>query len=144
MARRGPKGLSPEALAARGETRPSRKVVPLFGSVADRPDPERIDAPAWLSKEAKTIFAHRVDAYRKRGQKVDGFQEALASYSALSAELQSMRKRQVQPTMAMVAQERMWAAEFYDTPASQKVPAGGKTKEGNTFSRNGQRGQPAG
>jgi phage terminase small subunit len=139
MPRRGPKGLSPEQQRAHGETRPSRKVVALFAGTDERPDPEAIDPPRWMTKEAKVIWQAKVQRYRQRGQKIDGFQDALAQYCSLEAELQKTYRKELTPTMAMVSAHRMWAAEFFDTPASQKVSPGGSQAKDNAFARNGRR-----
>lgn len=135
----GPKGRSPEQQRAAGETRPSRAVVNLFPDHASRPDPEVFDPPRWLSKDAKRLWKAKVERYRQRAQKIGGFEDALAQYCALEAELIDHRKRKLVPPMAMVTAHRMWAEAFYDTPASHKVPASGSAKPGNAFARHGQR-----
>lgn len=139
MAKRGPKGRSPEQLKAAGETRPSRKVVTIFGDHASRPDPEVIPPPKWLTAQAKRIWKEKVERYRQRGQKIGGFEDSLAQYVAAEAELIEMRRKRIVPPTAMITAHRMWAAEFYDTPASQKVPAGGSKKPANPFAAHGQR-----
>ena len=141
--KRGRKPLDPKVKKARGETRPSQqKVEILFPDHASRPDPVSIPAPSWLSKMAKQIWKEKVDRYQQRGQKVDGFQDALAQYCSIEAELiVDFRKKQIVPPMAMVSAHRMWAAEFYDTPASHKVSIGANKPAGNKFSKNGNRAQ---
>lgn len=137
MARRGPKGVSPASKKARGTEQKCRKVEVLFADHASRPDPDVIPPPVWLGAEAAKIWVEKVARYRQRGQKVEGFEPSLAQYCALEAELIDMRQRRIVPPMAMVSAYRIWAAEFYDTPASQKVPAGGSKQTGNKFARNG-------
>ena len=142
MARRGPKGKSPEEQKAAGETRPCRKVETLFASHAERPDPDHIPAPVWLNKKAKELWTEKTNRYRQRGQKIEGFESALAQFCALEADLINFYKKKITPPMAMVNALRVWAAEFYDTPASQRVPAGGSKPNANKFKQNGNRTQP--
>ncbi len=136
MARRGPKGMSPEQQAARGETRPSRKVVSIFPDHASRPDPVDFPPQSGMTAAAKKIWVVKVDRYRQRGQKLQGFEDSLRAYCELEAALNKGFKLG-QATMAMVNAHRGWAAEFYDTPASQKAPAAGGERPGNAFKRNG-------
>ena len=130
MAKRGPKQQSPEMRALSGESRPSRKVVTLFADHASRPDPEKFSPPKWLAAAGKKIWDDKVSKYRQRGQKVGGFEDSLAQYCALEAELAATYKRRLVPPMAMVTAHRIWAAEFYDTPASQNAHGKGKPAEG--------------
>jgi hypothetical protein len=134
----GPKGKSPEQQAASGETRPSRTVVTMFADHASRPDPEFIAAPRGMTRAAKKIWEAKVDRFRQRGQKVQGFEDALRQYCELEAALNDAFKRGT-VNMAMVNAHRHWAAEFYDTPAAQRVPVYGKQKESNAFTNNGRR-----
>lgn len=136
--RTGPKGLSPDQQAARGETRPYRKVVAMFPDHASRPDPDHIPAPAGMTAAAKKIWDAKVSRYRQRGQKVQGFEDALRQYCELEAALNKAFKRG-DTNMAMVNAHRLWAAEFFDTPAAQKVPVYGKQKDTNAFTNNGRR-----
>jgi hypothetical protein len=136
--RRGPKGDSPEAQRAKGETRPSRKVVPIFATVADRPDPEDVPPPPGMSAAAKKIWAEKVARYRQRGQKVQGLESSLRSFCELEAALNAAYKSKL-ATMAMVNAHRLWSAEFYDTPAAQKAPVGAGQKSENRFANNGRR-----
>lgn len=139
MAKRGPKPRPPEMQLAVGETRPSRKVTVLFEDHASRPDPEVIAAPKWLSGAAKRVWAEKVDRYRQRAQKVSGFEDALAQYCALEAEIIAIRKKRDVPTVAMINAHRIWAAEFYDTPASQVARPGSTGTNGNQFAKFGKR-----
>ena len=132
----GPKGLSPEQRVAHGETRPSRAVVSLYPDHASRPDPAEIPPPKGMSREGRKIWAAKVERYRQRGQKVQGFEDALRQYCELEAELNRCWAKGNTPTMAMVNGHRHYSAEFYDTPASQKVSTNAKPA-GNTFARNG-------
>lgn len=121
--------------AVRGTKRSDRLVVSIYPDHASRPDPATIDPPAGMRSAACEIWRIKVERYRQRGQKVDGFQDALRQYCEIEAELTAAWKRG-DATMAMVTAHRLWCAEFYDTPMSQKVVSGGKVAE-NPFARNG-------
>ena len=141
MAIRGRKPGGPAAQAMAGETRPSRTgtVTVLFPDHASRPDPEELKPPKWMAAAARKIWDEKVNRYRQRGQKISGFEDSLAQYCALEAELIDMRKKRMVPPMAMVSQHRVWASEFYDTPASQVARPGSKPAAGSRFNANGQR-----
>jgi hypothetical protein len=134
--RRGPKGKSPDELRAAGETRPSRAVVSLYPDHASRPDPDAIPAPSGMTSAARKIWATKVDRYRQRGQKISGFEDGLRQLCEIEAALNKAWKNGT-ATMAMVNAHRLWCAEFFDTPASQKVPATGGGGAANRFARNG-------
>lgn len=129
----------PHVKAAKGRTAPSDQVVPLFPDHASRPDPDLIEPPKWLSRQAKQVFRDKVERYRQRGQKVEGFEDPLAAYCALEAELVDMRKKGIAPTVAMITAHRLWAIEFYDTPSSQRIGQGAGHPRENRFARNGRR-----
>ena len=139
MAKPGRKPRNAATADQTGETRPSRAVVALFPDHASRPDPENIPPPAWLTAPAKAIWKEKVDRYRQRNQKVQGFESSLAQYCALEAELLSLRKKRIIPPVAMITAQRVWAAEFYDTPASQNIKPGQAQGAGNPFGAIGKR-----
>lgn len=135
---RGHKGLSPEQQRAHGETRPSRAVVALYPDHASRPDPAEIPAPADMTPEAQVIWTRKVERYRQRGQKVGGFEDVLRHYCELEAELNRAWASGTAPSMAAVNGYRLYAAEFFDTPASQRVSANAQPTQ-NPFARNGRK-----
>lgn len=137
--RRGPKGRSPEELRAAGETRPSRAVVSLYPDHASRPDPEVMPPPAGMTAPAKRLWKAKIERYHQRGQKVGGFEDALRQFCEVEAALNKAWKNST-ATMAMVNAHRLWSAEFFDTPAAQKVPASAGDRPGNRFTRNGRQG----
>lgn len=139
MARRGPKPQSPAMQAAKGTVQPCRAVTVLFPDHASRPDPEAIDPPKWLNAAAKRIWAAKVERYRQRSQKVGGFEDALAQYCALEAEIIANRRKGFPVPMAAINAHRIWAAEFYDTPASQVARPGANGAGGNKFAQFGKR-----
>jgi hypothetical protein len=135
--RTGPKGKSVEQKLASG---PSRAVVSLYPDHVNRRDPEVIPAPDGMTEAAREIWDTKVARYRQRGQKIEGFQDGLRQYCELEAALnKGWRKEAV--SMAMVNAHRIWAAEFFDTPASQRIRAS-DPKLANRFVNNGRR--PAG
>lgn len=136
---KGRRGDSPEMQQAKGETRPSRAVVSLFEDHAARPDPEDIPPPKWLKAAERRIWEEKVNRYRMRGQKVDGFQDALAQYCAIEHDLISRRKKGIDVPTSMLNAYKAFATEFYDTPASHKVPIGGSGKKDNPFANRGKR-----
>jgi len=134
--RRGPKGKSPADLRAAGETRPSRTVAVLYPDNASRPDPEKIPPPTGMTPAGRKIWTAKVERYRQRGQKVAGFEDALRQLCELEAAINKAWKIGM-PTMAMVTAHRLWMAEFFDTPAAQKVSPSGPDRPENRFNRNG-------
>jgi hypothetical protein len=138
--RTGPKGKSAQQKLASGFVRPSRAVVSLYPDRVSRPDPEVIRAPEGMTEAAREIWNTKVARYRQRGQKVEGFEDGLRQYCELEAALnQGWREKAV--TMAMINAHRIWAAEFFDTPASHRVRVS-QQKSNNQFANNGRR--PAG
>ena len=95
-----------------------------------------------MTAAARKIWAVKVERFKQRGQKVQGFEDALRQYCELEAALNRAFKRG-DSNMAMVNAHRQWAAEFFDTPASQKVPASGGAGKGNAFANNGRRASTA-
>lgn len=121
--------------ALRGTDRACRAVVSLYPDHASRPDPADIPPPLGMSAAGKRAWRTKVERYRQRGQKVDGCQDALRQYCELEVELTTAWKTK-SATMAMVNAYRMFANEFYDTPASQRVAVSGGKNE-NPFAKNG-------
>lgn len=139
MARRGRRGNSPEQQRATGETRPSRKVVPLFPEHARIPDPSDMPPPADMSAEARALWREKVERYRQRGQKIDGFQAALRQYCEIEALLNAAWSTRLGPTAALVNCYRAWAAEFFDTPDASRGIAARNAGGPNRFGNNGRR-----
>lgn len=134
--RTGPKGKSPEQKQVSGFHRPSRAAVSLFPDHASQAA-DVVPAPEGITAAAREIWDIKVARYRRRGQKIEGFEDGLRQYCELEAELnKGWSKGAV--TMAMVNAHRIWSAEFFDTPASQRVRATDQ-KSNNRFVNNGQR-----
>jgi len=140
--RTGPKGISAEMQKARGTVRADREIIALYPDHASRPDPAEFPPPKGMSKDGKKIWIAKVDRYRQRGQKLQGFEDSLRQYCEVEAELNRCWSKGNVPTMAMVNGHRLYASEFFDTPAAQKVSSHGKPVE-NPFSRNGRREEAA-
>jgi hypothetical protein len=135
MPRRGPKAKSAEIVALRGTAQACRP----RGSTEAKSDESELVKPAWLKGRGAKIWAEKVAVYRDRGQVIAGFEMNLAQYCAVEAGLIGLYSKGLMPSTAMVREHRMWAAEFYDTPASAVGrPSGGEAK-GNPFGRNGKR-----
>ena len=125
---------SPEITKISGTNQPCRSREAVVSHIAG--DPER---PKWLTGRARKIWDARVETYLARGQSVKGCEESLAQYASLEADLidQYWRKKITPPT-TMINSHRLYAHEFFDTPASQIKPSGGNTPT-NPFNRNGKR-----
>ena len=130
MAKRGTKPKSNVVKMNQGTNQPCRSYDELFDNDID----EGVICPEWLCgstsqhmDRAKKIWTEKVSKYTKRGQSVSGCEDALAQYCALEANLIWHYESDILPPMPMVNAYRIWANEFFDTPASQLVkPAGSK------------------
>ena len=108
-----------------GLSRPDRPRVELFNPLQGEPV-----KPDWLKGRASKIWDSRVEKYRARGMKVRGNEDVLAQYCALEADLiDQFWRKQITPPMAMVNAHRLYAHEFFDTPASQHVTLKGGLKD---------------
>lgn len=125
---------------SKGRTKPSDQIAVLYPDHASRPDSEAIEPPKWMSAQGKRIFRQKVERYRHRGQKIEGFEESLAAYCALEDEMIALRRKRVPVPVSMINTHRQWANEFYDTPASQRIGSNSIDKGENRFARNGRRG----
>jgi hypothetical protein len=133
MAKRGTKPKNNVVKINQGTDQPCRSYDELFENDPD----EEIICPDWLNDRAKKIWDEKVTKYVKRGQSVSGCEDALAQYCALEADLIAKHyEKDITPPVAMVNAIRIWANEFFDTPASQLVKPGGK-KTTNPFLKHG-------
>ena len=116
MSKRGPKSKPPALHIANGTDQPCRRkeaaVVPLHGET---------QRPKWLKGTARKIWDRKIKIYEKRGQNLVGMEDSLAQYCALEAHIIELWKSPAGPQMAVVAQYRIFADTFFDTPASQLV-----------------------
>ncbi|MCO6178817.1 hypothetical protein [Ciceribacter sp. RN22] len=133
MTRSGPKGKPPELKIVSGTDQPCRRREPAVA-----PIPGEAIKPSWLKGRAAKLWAEKVAIYRARGQAIVGCESALAQYCAIEASLIEQYRKGITPPVAQVNSFRIYAAEFYDTPASQVLPS--KTPgRGGKFATNMQR-----
>lgn len=133
MAKRGPKPTPLKVVEGRGtvkKTRTRKQVVPDLEGEPKKPE--------WLMARAIVIWDEKVAIYKERGQSVVGCESALAQYCQLEAKLEEMWGAHLLPAMAMITAHRIYANEFFDTPASKHVSGSGKETE-NRFKRNGKK-----
>jgi hypothetical protein len=131
--RRGPK-ITPDAVKVlKGTFQPCR----ARGRAFDPLPADGLIVPKWLKGQALRIWKEKTAVYDKRGQSVVGCEGSLAQYCAVESELIARWKKGQDVPVALINAHRIYANEFYDTPASQQ--AGGKKTGGeNRFTRNGQ------
>lgn len=129
--KRGEKPLPDEMKVLRGTFRSVRALAPAI-----EPLPGVPVAPKWLKGQAKKLWNIKVETYARRGQSVVGCEAALAQYCAVEADLIQRWRKGADVPVALINAHRIYANEFYDTPASQ-VAAGTKGSGGNRFGNNG-------
>lgn len=114
MAKSGGKRLPTELHIVRGTVQPcregERKVPELEGDLVK---------PKWLTGLAAKLWKVKVARYVRRKQNLAGCEDALAQYCAIEADLIGLRKAKQPVTIAMINAHRIYANEFFDTPASQ-------------------------
>lgn len=92
-------------------------------------------APEWLKGEVRKLFEKRVEIYKKRGQSLIGMERSLAHYCRLEILLVSLWKKKASPSISLINAYRIYANEFFDTPASQLMRPKNKPPD-NPFSKN--------
>ena len=136
MAKRGPKGTNNVIKIAKGTLQPCRNKEDIHKSGMTNDD---LVCPDWLSEIAKEIWVEKLEIYNNSQVDVSNHGPALAQYCALEAEIIMQYKARNTwaptgdelepkgPSVSMISAHRIWAAEFFDTPASGHL----KTKSGN-------------
>jgi len=128
-------GVKPKSAAIhemRGTSKPYRAREEIVEHIDGNPE-----RPKWLTGRARKIWEEKTAKYLSRGQSVKGCEDSLAQYCALEASLiDDYWRKKLTPPMAMVNGHRIFAGEFFDTPASQVKPSGNKAAS-NPFNRNG-------
>ena len=124
MAKRGPKGTSNIIKMAKGTVQPCRSKEDIHKSNTTNDD---LVCPDWLNDLAKEIWAEKLEIYNNSQVDVSNHGPALAQYCALEADIITIYKGGESPSVSMISAHRIWAAEFFDTPASGHL----KTKSGN-------------
>ena len=85
--------------------------------------------PAWLTEPARRLWGEKVAVYGARGQIVKGCEPTLAQYVALEAEIIRRYENGDEVTAALLGTFRLYAGEFFDTPASQVGRVAAKAPE---------------
>jgi hypothetical protein len=126
LAKPGPKGTNNIIKMNKGTYQPCRNKEEVREEVGDNSD---LVCPDWLGGRAKKIWSEKLEIYNKSGLNVSGSGHALAQYCALEASIIGFYERNEAPSMAMINAHRIWASEFFDTPASGHVakPSGKKS-----------------
>jgi hypothetical protein len=131
VAKRGPKPTPNRLKVLRGtfkaQTAHDAVVAELPGTLGD--------PPAWLSPSARQLWADHAATYERRGQSVVGCEAALAQYVALEDQLIATRRKRRPVSAGIMTAFRMFASEFFDTPASQ-VGRGKTATPSNRFTHN--------
>ena len=125
MGKRGPKGTNNVIKIAKGTLQPCRSKEDIHKSVMTNDD---LICPDWLNDLAKEIWAEKLAIYNGSEVDVSNHGPALAQYCALEADIIKIYKEFESPSVSMISAHRIWAAEFFDTPASGHLKA--KSKKG--------------
>jgi hypothetical protein len=133
MAKPGNKGKSAEIHALQGTEQPGRGRVAAFNPMNGEPA-----KPKKMTRMGSKIWDERVAKYKARGMSVVGMEESLEEYCELKAELKDARQKRIPITVAKQNAYRVWANEFFDTPASQQVSLKQGLKD-NPFQKNGRK-----
>lgn len=137
MGKRGPKPRPKNVKKAKGYRAGEIAVMEiLHPEVLEAPDPELLKPPNWMTGEAKGCWDRHTKEYRRRGQRVAGSLDALVHYCTLEGKLLEAYKEGGIGSINAHNLYLRYAVQFYDTPASQRVPVLGKKNE-NRFVRNG-------
>ena len=126
MAKRGPKGTSNIIKMAKGTVQPCRSKEDIHKSGRTNAD---LVCPDWLGELAKELWSEKIDIYNASGIDVSNHGPALAQYCALEADIITIYKGGESPSVSMISAHRIWAAEFFDTPASGHLKAKSNKKE---------------
>ena len=118
MAKKGPKGTNNIIKINKGTYQPCRSKEEVREPIGDNED---LKCPGWLPERAKEIWKTKLEEFNRSGLNVTAYTDAFAHYCAIDAAIREVYERGEVPSMAMVSQHRIWAAEFFDTPASGHV-----------------------
>jgi len=132
--KRGTKPLPAAKKVLRGTFQPCRAraavVVPVEAPLGP--------PPAWLKGSALRLWGEKTAIYARRGQSVVGCESALAQYCQVEADLIRRWQHHADIPVALINAHRIYANEFYDTPASQQG-AQLHPRATNRFAQNGRR-----
>ena len=127
MAKRGPKGTNNVIKIAKGTLQPCRNKEDIHKSGMTNDD---LVCPDWLNELAKEIWVEKLEIYNNSQVDVSNHGPALAQYCALEADIITIYKGGESPSVSMISAHRIWAAEFFDTPASGHLKT--KSKKGDS------------
>ena len=127
MAKRGPKGTNNVIKIAKGTLQPCRNKEDIHKSGMTNDD---LVCPDWLNELAKEIWSEKLEIYNNSQVDVSNHGPALAQYCALEADIITIYKGGESPSVSMISAHRIWAAEFFDTPASGHLKT--KSKKGDS------------
>ena len=126
MAKPGPKGTNNVVKIAKGTMQPCRSKEDIHKSNGSNDD---LVCPEWLSGLAKKLWAEKIEVYNNSGIDVSNSGHSLAQYCALEADIIAIYKNGESPSVSMISAHRIWASEFFDTPASGYLKTKAKKKE---------------
>lgn len=126
MAKPGPKGTTNIIKMNKGTYQPCRNKEEVREPIGDNSD---LECPDWLPDNAKEIWHKKLKKFDESGVNVSIYNDAFAHYCAIDAAIREVYKNGEVPSMAMVSQHRIWAAEFFDTPASGHMKKPSKESE---------------
>lgn len=129
--KRGAKPLPDAMKIVKGTFQPCRSTEPVV-----QPLNGPVTPPEWVQGKALELWNEKVRIYERRGQSVVGCESALAQYCQVEADLIDRWQRGKDVPVALINSHRIYANEFYDTPASQHA-AGAKKAGENRFAANG-------
>ena len=135
MAKPGPKPKPTNLKILEGTDQPCRR--PSAPSSKGFAPPER---PKWLKGAARKIWDSKLAKYEQDGLDVSRCGDALAQFCALEAKLINLWRQGVNADvpMALYAQYRVMANEFFETPASRLAGnVATNSPQGNMFANNG-------
>jgi len=126
MAKPGPKGTNNVVKINKGTMQPCRSKEDIHKSKGSNDD---LVCPDWLGELAKELWAEKIDNYNKNDIDVSNHGHALAHYCALEADIIKIYKKGESPSPSWISQYRIWASEFFDTPASGYLKSKSKQKK---------------
>ncbi len=140
MAKRGPKTKPSKLKVVGGTERKDRETSHVYGELQGEillPDDyaDLKDEKPRLAKKVLRTWNRKLEIYAQRSQSVVGFEGVLYQYCLLEVSINEMYNMGAPVSTAMVSQYRVYATEFYDTPASQVISGPGP--KGNPFANNG-------
>ena len=126
MAKPGPNGTNNVVKMAKGTMQPCRSKGDIHKSNSSNDD---LVCPDWLGELAKEIWVEKIAIYNASEIDVSNSGHALAHYCALEADIITAYKAGDSPSVSQISAHRIWASEFFDTPASGYLKTKSKKQE---------------